>query len=67
MKEILFNTALIAAGDFAREFSINISGSYLLKAGRGFTYDLMSIATGKTILSVTLHKSQVPTFTVWNY
>jgi hypothetical protein len=64
MKAILLNLAMIELGKFCRENNINCSGTYTVKAGRGFTYNYVDQATGQIIIaSVTFHKSQVPTFT----
>lgn len=61
MKQILLNIALIDATTFCRQAGIDCAGSHIEKTGRGFKYSLVRTADGSPIVSVTFHKSQVPT------
>lgn len=66
MKKILHNLALLDLMRFCEENNIptngyNAEGTHCVKAGRGFTYNLVSDATKLPIASVTFHKSSVPT------
>jgi hypothetical protein len=62
MKDILSNLALIHASNFCKTNSIDCSGSHLYKYPRKFTYALLNTATGKALVTVTFHKSSVPTY-----
>lgn len=62
MKEILYNLGLIEATRFCKDNNIDCSGSYLVKRGRGYVYDLVRTMDGTLIVSVKFHKSQVPTY-----
>lgn len=64
MQEILKNLALIQMMIFAKSIDLDISGSYAVKNGRGFKYSLVREGTGVEIMTVTFHKSSVPTYTV---
>lgn len=68
MDKILYNLALLDTLNFCRDNGIvasgsDGSGSHLVKAGRGFKYDLVRNSDGEIITTVTFHKSQVPTHT----
>lgn len=63
MKEILANLALIHLCNFAKENNINISGTHVVKNGRGFKYSLCN-ETGLAIMTICFHKSSVPTFSI---
>ncbi len=62
MKEILENLALIHLGNFAKENNIDISGTHVVKNGRGFKYSLCKDGTGYAFLTITFHKTSVPTY-----
>jgi hypothetical protein len=64
MKQILENLALIHLTNFGKEHGIDISGTYLVKNGRGFKYDLCKTETGVAIITVTFHKSSVPSYSI---
>ena len=64
MKEILENLALIDLNKFCKEHWFDYSGTHLVKNGRGFCYSLVKENTGRAIVSVTFHKSSVPTYYV---
>lgn len=67
MKEILQNIALFMLIDFCKDNDIDCSGTYLRKDGRGFTYSLRDQETEtRRIASITFHKSQVPTYKIFN-
>lgn len=62
MKEILQNLALIDLINFCKENQIDCSGTKLVKNGlRGFKFTLVKIETGRSLVTVSFHKSQVPT------
>jgi len=61
MEKILYNLALIDTINFCKKHKIDCSGSHLYKYPRRFTYALLNTATGRAIVTVTFHKSQVPT------
>lgn len=63
MKEILQNLANIHMIEFAKKHNIDISNTYVVKIGRGFTYGLVKYDTNKTVITVHFNKSSVPTFT----
>jgi hypothetical protein len=63
MTSVLLNLALIHLNQHCQDHGVPISGSHVVKVGRGFRYALVSSDTGATIVTVTFHKSQVPTFT----
>lgn len=65
MNEILFNLALIDATNFCTENGIDCAGSHLVKDGRGFSYTLIHGASGRPIVTVTFHKSSVPSHLVY--
>jgi hypothetical protein len=65
MKDVLKNLANLDLINFCLDNNIDCSGSYCVKRGRGFTYDLISKKTCKRIVSVTFHKSSVPTHTIY--
>lgn len=65
MDKILFNLAMLDCLNFCNEHGIAAngsdgSGSHLIKDGRGFKYTLLRNSDGKPIVSVTFHKSSVP-------
>lgn len=62
MKEILYNMALIFATNTCKENKIDCSGSHLIKYPRRFTYALISDNDGRAIITITLHKSSVPSY-----
>lgn len=64
MKEILENLALIHLNNFGKENNIDISGTHLIKNGRGFKYSLVRSIDGLAILTITFHKMSVPTFSI---
>ena len=64
MKEILQNLALINLCEFATKHKIDISGSHVVKNGRGYNYSLVKDETGRAILSVCFHKSSTPTYII---
>lgn len=64
MKEILENLALIYLTNFCRENGIDCSGTHLTKNGRGFKYSLSRDKDGWTVVTVTFHKNQIPTYSV---
>lgn len=66
MKQIIENLALINLTEFAKRNQIDISGSYVVKNGRGYNYSLINEKTGRAIITVTFHKSSVPTFIIHN-
>jgi hypothetical protein len=61
MKDIIYNLALIDTTEFCRNNNIDCSGTHLVKNGRGFNYSLVRNTDGKAIVTVTFHKSSVPT------
>ena len=69
MKDILYNLALLDTINYCKENNIDCSGTNLWKAGRGYTYVLAKSENGKiggkSLVSVTFHKSQVPTHIVY--
>lgn len=62
MKNILENLALIQLDIYGKNHGIDISGTHLIKIGRGFKYGLCSNTTGETILTVSFQKHAVPTY-----
>lgn len=64
MREILENIALILLNEYGIKNNIDISGTHLAKNGRGFMWSLCNNITGKTILTVSFHKSSVPTYSI---
>ena len=61
MAEILSNLALIDLINFCKEKEIDCSGTHLVKNGRGFKYSLVRDGEGRAIVTVSFHKSSVPT------
>lgn len=64
MKDILFNLALIDTTNFCKVNGVDCSGSHLYKYPRRQTYALLRTKTGRSIVTVTFHKSSVPTHTI---
>lgn len=64
MKDILLNLALIDVMSFCKEQNIDCSGTHLVKDGRGFKYTLVKSLDGRALVTVTFHKSHVPTHQV---
>jgi len=62
MNKILENLALINLTNFGKENKIDISGTHIVKNGRGFKYSLCKDSTGLAILTITFHKTSVPSF-----
>ena len=70
MKAILLNLALIELNRFCKEQGIPANGpdgkgARVEKRARGFVYTLVSVTTGRPIVSVRFHKSQTPTHLVY--
>lgn len=65
MNEILFNLALIDATNFCKDNGIDCAGSHLVKDGRGYSYTLIHSESGRRIVTVTFHKTSVPTHLVY--
>jgi len=63
MDKILNNLALIQLNEYAKRNNIDISGTHIVKNGRGFKYSLCN-ETGLTIITICFHKSSVPTFQI---
>lgn len=61
MNKILFNLALIDTLNFCKSQNIDPSGTHLVKAGRGYTYNLVRDGDGLIVVTVTFYKNQVPT------
>lgn len=66
MKKIIENLAHISLIDYAKKNKIDISGTHLVKNGRGYNYSLVSDDTGRAIITICLHKSSVPSFIIHN-
>jgi len=66
MKKILENLAIIEMINFSKEQNIDVSGTYLVKNGRGFNYSLIKDETGEAIITVLFSKNSVPRFMVKN-
>jgi len=66
MKKILENLAIIKMINFSKEQNIDVSGTYLVKNGRGFNYSLIKDETGEAIITVLFSKNSVPRFIVKN-
>ncbi len=64
MKDILKNLALIHLDNFAKDNRIDISGTHVVKNGRGFKYSLVKDGEGLAFLTVTFHKMSVPTYSI---
>jgi predicted nucleotide-binding protein (sugar kinase/HSP70/actin superfamily) len=64
MKKILENLARIEMINFSKEHNIDVSGSHLVKNGRGFNYSLVSDETGEAIITVLFSKNSVPRFMI---
>jgi hypothetical protein len=64
MKEILFNLALLDTINFCKANNIDCSGTHLFKYPRRQSYALLQNETGKALVTVTFHKSSVPTHSV---
>jgi hypothetical protein len=62
MKDILKNLALMHLINFGKEHNLDLSGTHLVKNGRGFKYSLCKDTTGYNILTVSFYKSSVPTY-----
>lgn len=68
--DILTNLALIDLNNFCRKNGIDISGTSVWKVPRKYTYVLAQIKDGKleggkSLASVTFHKSSVPTHIIY--
>jgi negative regulator of genetic competence, sporulation and motility len=61
MKQILENLALIDLINFCKAQKIDCSGTHIYKYPRRFVYALLNDKTGKSVVTVTFHKSSVPT------
>lgn len=62
MKEILYNLANIDLINFCKTNNIDCSGTYVLKAPRGYKYTLVRQDKNHTpLVEVTFYKRQVPT------
>ncbi len=69
MQKILQNLAMIDMLNFCKANKIPTDNTYCVKDGRGFRYSLVRPVEGKkvkAIVSVTFHKSQVPTHLIYN-
>lgn len=66
MKEILYNLAMIEAINFCKANNIDCSGTHLYKYPRKFIYALLNDKTGRAVVTVKLHKNQVPTHYITN-
>jgi hypothetical protein len=62
MNDILKNMALVHLNNYGKENSIDISGTHLVKNGRGFKYSLCKDETNRALLTVSFHKMSVPTY-----
>jgi hypothetical protein len=63
MEQVLRNMALIMLTRFCKDHSIDCSGTYCTKDGRGFSYKLVDQETGqRTIARITFKKDAVPVF-----
>jgi hypothetical protein len=62
MEKILNNLALIHLTNFGKENKIDISGTHIVKNGRGFKYSLCQDNTGLAILTIIFNKNSVPNF-----
>ncbi len=62
MEKILFNLANIHAITKCKELNIDCSGTHLFKVPRKWTYRLVKDSDNNTVMNVTFHKSQVPTY-----
>ena len=69
MEKLLFNLALIDTINFCKANNIDCSGTNLWKVPRKYTYVLAKSEQGKqggkSLVSVTFHKSQVPTHIIY--
>ena len=65
MKDVLKNLANLAMIDFCIENKIDCAGSACIKHTRGFKFALVSIETGKNIVSVEFTKNSCPKFVRW--
>lgn len=69
MEKYLFNLALIDTINFCKANNIDCSGSALWKVTRKPTYVLAKYDNGKfgkSLVSVTFHKNQVPSHIIYN-
>ena len=66
MKKIIENLAHIFLMEYAKTKKIDVSGTHLVKNGRGYNYSLVSDDTGRAIITICLHKSSVPTYFIHN-
>lgn len=69
MQDILRNLAALDLLEFCKAQNIpangyNGEGTTTVKNGRGFKYSLVTVTTGRAIVTVTFHKSSVPTHTI---
>lgn len=60
MKEILANLALIDTINFCKVNGIDCSGTHLYKYPRQYRYALVQNETGRTLVTVSFYKNQVP-------
>jgi hypothetical protein len=65
MKAILLNLSNILMLQYCKQHNINPSGSYPVKNGRGYKYNLISETTGKPIVSVKFDKSRIPEYIIY--
>lgn len=61
MKEILNNLALLDLINYCNKNNIDCSGTRLYKYPRRFMYSLLKEKTGRTLVTVTFYKNQIPT------
>jgi len=62
MKDYLQNVAMILLLNTCKTLNIDPSGTHITKKPRGQVYDLVRDEDKKAILTITLHKHQVPTY-----
>ena len=64
MNEILQNLANIHLLNFCKENKIDCSGTYTVKNGRGFKYNMVQEKSGETVATVIFHKNATATYSI---
>jgi len=67
MRKILENLALIHLIEYGKRNLINMSGTHLVKNGRGFNWSLVKDETRRAMITIQFNKTSVPTFTLHDF
>jgi len=66
MKKILENLALWLMIEYGGKKNIDVSGTHLVKNGRGFKWSLCNDINHRAVITICFHKTSVPTYYIHN-